>query len=278
MGTDKRARQKANRAARIQAAEAEMRKAKSRSAAIRVGAVVVAGLAVIGLLMFLNRDKGDSSVASGPGGSTTLPTTTLPTSTPSTVDPTATTTTGTPLPCPAADGSSPKTQTFPSPPPMCIDPAKTYKAKVATSRGDFTITLDAAKAPTTVNNFVYLSRYHYYDGLDFHRIIPNFVIQGGDPNGDGSGGPGYVIPDELPQAVSDYVPGSVAMANRGPNTGGSQFFIWTGPNPLPAPDYALFGQVTEGYNETVLPISDTGSDSGTPSSPTTITTITIEES
>lgn len=273
MGTEKRARQKANRAARIQAAEAEVRKAKSRSTGIRIGAVVIAGLAVIALLVFLNRDKDDTAVnTAAPGSTTTLP---LASTTSSTAP---TTTTGEPLPCPAADGSSPKTQTFPSPPPMCIDPAKTYKAKVATSMGDFTITLDAVKAPTTVNNFVYLSRYHYYDGLDFHRIIPTFVIQGGDPNGDGSGGPGYVIPDELPQAVSDYVPGSVAMANRGPDTGGSQFFIWTGPNPLPTPDYALFGQVTEGYDTTVKAISATGSDSGTPSSKTTITTITIEES
>ena len=104
-----------------------------------------------------------------------------------------------PTPCPNADGTSPRTITFAEPPPMCIDPAKTYTATVVTNKGEFTVDLDAAKAPQTVNNFVVLSRYHYYDGVLCHRIIDSFVVQCGDPTGTGSGpNPGYTIPDELP--------------------------------------------------------------------------------
>ena len=91
-------------------------------------------------------------------------------------------------PCPAADGSSPKRQQFDGPPPMCIDPSKRYTAEMVTSKGTMTIALDPAAAPRTVNNFVVLSRYHYYDGIVFHRVIPGFVVQGGDPTGPGRGG------------------------------------------------------------------------------------------
>lgn len=148
--------------------------------------------------------------------------------------------------CPAADGSSPRTTTFDAPPPMCIDPDKTYIATMKTSMGDLTIALYPDQAPKTVNNFVVLARYHYYDGLIFHRIINGFVCQGGCPQGSGMGGPGYRFEDELP-APGAYEIGSLAMANAGPNTNGSQFFIISGPNGagLP-PQYSLFGKVVGG--------------------------------
>ena len=178
--------------------------------------------------------------------------------------------------CPAADGSSEKRQKFDAPPPMCIDPAKRYTAEMVTSKGSMTIALDAAAAPQTVNNFVVLSRYHYYDGVIFHRIIPGFVCQGGDPQGTGTGGPGYKFADELP-AAGRYEIGSLAMANAGPNTNGSQFFIISGQDGVRLPpQYALFGKVVKGL-ETVNAIEATGSRSGKPSERVVIESVTITE-
>ncbi|CAI8330010.1 MAG: Peptidyl-prolyl cis-trans isomerase B [Acidimicrobiales bacterium AG-410-I20] len=147
---------------------------------------------------------------------------------------------------PAVDGSSPRRTEFSAPPPMVIDVEKTYTAEMATSMGAMTIHLNPALAPKTVNNFVFLARWHYYDGIIFHRVIDGFVVQGGDPQGTGMGGPGYRFEDELP-APGRYELGSLAMANAGPNTNGSQFFIITGPSGqgLP-PQYSLFGQVISG--------------------------------
>ncbi len=180
--------------------------------------------------------------------------------------------------CPAEDGSSDRVTAFASAPPMCIDPAGTYIAEVVTSRGEFTITLDSSRAPETVNNFVFLSRYHFYDGVTFHRIIPGFVVQGGDAVGDplGTGDPGYRFADELPEE-GDYEVGSLAMANSGPDTNGSQFFIVTGDSgtALP-PQYSLFGTVTDGL-DIVLDIEATGTNGGTPREETTIESITIVE-
>jgi peptidylprolyl isomerase len=131
---------------------------------------------------------------------------------------------------------------------MCIDPGRRYTAEMATSLGSLTIALDAVGAPTTVNNFVVLARYHFYDGVVFHRIIAGFMCQGGDPDGTGRGGPGYRFADELP-APGRYEVGSVAMANAGPDTNGSQFFIVSGPQGarLP-PAYSLFGKVVKGLD------------------------------
>jgi cyclophilin family peptidyl-prolyl cis-trans isomerase len=131
---------------------------------------------------------------------------------------------------------------------MGIDITKQYIASMQTSLGKIEISLDAASAPRTVNNFVFLALHHYYDGVIFHRIIKNFVCQGGDPEGSGRGGPGYRFGDELPKP-NQYKLGSLAMANAGPNTNGSQFFIISGPDGcrLP-PQYSLFGQVVEGLD------------------------------
>ena len=183
-------------------------------------------------------------------------------------------------PCPAKDGSSERVTSFAQAPPMCIDPSKTYTAVVKTNFGDFTVKLDPKAAPQTVNNFVVLSLYHFYDGVSCHRIVQGFVIQCGDPKGDGTGGPGYSFPDELP-AEGAYQLGSLAMANSGPNTNGSQFFIISGPQgtQLP-PQYSLFGQVTDGLDTTINTLASLavpGSD-GPPSQPVQIQSVTITES
>ena len=177
---------------------------------------------------------------------------------------------------PAADGSSPKTQRFDGPPPMVIDPAKRYTAEMITSKGTMTIALDPIAAPKTVNNFVFLARYHYFEGITFHRVIPGFVLQGGDPEGTGRGGPGYRFEDELPKP-GRYEIGSLAMANAGPDTNGSQFFVISGPDgaALP-PSYSLFGKVIKGL-EVIPAIEAIGSRSGNPSEKVTIESVTVTE-
>jgi cyclophilin family peptidyl-prolyl cis-trans isomerase len=138
------------------------------------------------------------------------------------------------------------------------------------------IELDPLAAPNTVNSFVFLSRYHFYDGVIFHRIIPGFVLQGGDPTGTGTGGPGYKFADELP-AAGRYQVGSLAMANAGPNTNGSQFFVISGPDGVRLPpQYALFGAVVSG-GEVVTAIDGLGTRSGTPKEKVTIESVTIVE-
>lgn len=166
---------------------------------------------------------------------------------------------------------------FEQAPPMCIDEKKTYTATLTTDEGEIEVDLDAKKAPKTVNNFVVLARYKYYDGLTFHRVIQDFMAQGGDPSGDGSGGPGYEFDDELPKA-GEYKVGSIAMANAGPDTNGSQFFIITGDNGVSLPpSYSLFGTVTQGM-ETVTAIEDDGSmGDGPPRTIHTIKSVTITE-
>jgi cyclophilin family peptidyl-prolyl cis-trans isomerase len=179
--------------------------------------------------------------------------------------------------CPAADGSSPKQRKFDGPPPMCIDPSRRYTAEMVTSHGTMKIALDPLAAPKTVNNFVVLARYHYFDGIVFHRIIPGFVLQGGDPEGSGSGGPGYRFEDELP-SPGRYELGSLAMANAGPNTNGSQFFVISGPDGIRLPPlYSLFGKVVSGL-DVVAKIDALGSRSGHPNEDVVIESVTITES
>ncbi len=134
-------------------------------------------------------------------------------------------------------------------PAMVIDSKKSYSATIETSKGTIKIDLLAKDAPLTVNNFVFLARDKYYDGLTFHRYEPGFVIQGGDPLGTGMGGPGYRFADE--PVKGEYTAGAVAMANAGPNTNGSQFFICLADQPRLPKLYNLFGKVTEGM-DTVL--------------------------
>ena len=180
-------------------------------------------------------------------------------------------------PCPAPDGSSPKLQRFDGPPPMCIDVDKRYTAEMVTSKGTMVIALDPVAAPKTVNSFVFLSGYHYYEGIVFHRVIPGFVLQGGDPTGTGTGGPGYKFEDELPKP-GRYELGSLAMANSGPNTNGSQFFVISGPSGVRLPpQYSLFGKVVDGL-DVVTVIDALGTQSGKPKELVTISSVTIKES
>jgi cyclophilin family peptidyl-prolyl cis-trans isomerase len=142
---------------------------------------------------------------------------------------------------PAQDESLPKPHTR-------LDPAKKYVATVNTSCGSFQITLDAKRAPVTGGSFLYLVRHRFYDGLTFHRVAKGFVIQGGDPKGDGSGGPGYTVVEPPPKTLS-YTRGVVAMAKTSSDpagASGSQFFVVTGPDAGLPPDYALLGRVTAG--------------------------------
>ena len=150
-----------------------------------------------------------------------------------------------PFTFPALDGSAPKTQQFDQAPAMGIDTSKRYTATMETSLGTIVIALDAVNAPLSVNNFVFLAGYHYYDGVIFHRIITGFMCQGGDPTGTGRGGPGYRFNDE--PVKPRYQLGSVAMANAGPNTNGSQFFLISGPSGVGLPpQYNHFGQIVKG--------------------------------
>src|SRR5579883_2935589 len=132
-------------------------------------------------------------------------------------------------------------------PDMVIDPAKKYTAVFHTNKGDFTVELFAKEAPVTVNNFVFLARDHFYDGTTFHRVIPGFMAQGGDPTGTGMGGPGYKFADEKSAlALKHNGPGILSMANAGPNTNGSQFFITFEATPHLNGKHAVFGKVISG--------------------------------
>jgi cyclophilin family peptidyl-prolyl cis-trans isomerase len=131
---------------------------------------------------------------------------------------------------------------------MQIDPAKTYFATIKTNKGDMRLKLHADKVPMTVNNFVFLAREGFYDGVTFHRVIKDFMIQAGDPTGTGRGGPGYRFPDEFHPDLRHDGPGVLSMANAGPNTNGSQFFITHVATPWLDGKHAVFGQLVDGFD------------------------------
>jgi cyclophilin family peptidyl-prolyl cis-trans isomerase len=163
-----------------------------------------------------------------------------------------------------------------TPPEMVIDPKKKYSATISTDKGDMLIELFADKAPKTVNNFVFLAREGYYDGTIFHRVIADFMVQGGDPTASGRGGPGYRFADEFHPSLRHNKPGILSMANAGPGTNGSQFFITHVPTPHLDGKHAIFGQLTGGMD--VL-MSIPPRDPGRPEYPgVKINTITITES
>jgi cyclophilin family peptidyl-prolyl cis-trans isomerase len=276
VGTEKRERQKQARQEKIQALRHVEQRESVRRRGLMIGVLIAAFVAFAIVFSVLTADDDESETA------TTDSTTTEPAE-----DDTSTSTSepaGDPLPCPEPDGSSEQTTEFPAAPEMCIDPEKDYTATMVTDAGTIELDLLEDEAPITVNNFVYLARYRYYDGLDFHRVIPDFVLQGGDPQGDGSGGPGYQFEDELPDP-DDYQAGSLAMANSGPNTNGSQFFIVTSEQGATTlveavggeAAYTLFGQVTEGM-DVVAAIEADGSPGGAPATIHKIESVTITES
>ena len=170
---------------------------------------------------------------------------------------------------------------YSSPFPTNIDPSRTYTAIVDTSAGSMTLDLFASEAPLTVNNFVNLARDGFYEDGQFHRVIRDFMIQGGCPLGTGTGGPGYRFQDE--PVSRKYVKGTLAMANAGPTTNGSQFFIVHGGDVGLPPNYTIFGMLTDGGEvlDTLANSPVTRSSGGEPSQPTerlSINNITIEES
>jgi peptidylprolyl isomerase len=172
----------------------------------------------------------------------------------------ATTAPATPAPAtaaPAVAATAPAAQaqpagakkTYSAPPPMTIDPTKSYTATITTPRGDIVIKLRPDIAPQTVNNFVFLAREGFYNGLTWHRVIQGFMAQGGDPQGTGMGGPGYTIPAEFTNKILFDRPGIVAMARSSdPNSAGSQFFITTAPAPHLNEQYTIFGEVIKGQD------------------------------
>lgn len=266
MGTEKRERQKQNRAMRREEELKRERTSAVKRRVLRISIAVAAGLAGVVFIAWLGGafDGGDSS-----------PTTTAPAGDEATAggDGESTASAG----CPATDGSEARQRQFDAPPPMCLEDGVTYSAVVTTNFGSYTIEFDAEAAPLTVNNFVVLARYRYFDDTRCHRIIPGFVVQCGDPTATGTGGPGYRFEDELPEAGA-YQLGSVAMANSGPDTNGSQFFVISGPQgeALP-PAYSLFGQVVDGL-DVIAELDALGSADGTPAQPVQIRTVEIIES
>jgi cyclophilin family peptidyl-prolyl cis-trans isomerase len=227
---------------------------RSRTAlAVAVLAVVVAGLVAVGVIFnrVAGKDSSPGVASASPSPTAQISATPAPTAAPT---PAAATIAyadcskasfGPPLAPfqpPAAD-----LHKYSATPPMQLAIGRLYQATITTPRGRIVLCLQPTLALASVNNFVALARNHFYDGLTFHRVEANFVIQGGDPKGDGTGGPGYSFPDE--PVHNAYVDGAVAMANSGPNTNGSQFFICTGTQCSSLqPQYNLFGRVESGLD------------------------------
>ena len=153
---------------------------------------------------------------------------------------------GTPTPVTVGTSDGRTIRQYSQPPGMEIDPAGSYSADIQTNQGTISVELYAEDAPVTVNNFVFLARQGFYDGVIFHRVIPNFMIQGGDPTGTGTAGPGYRFQDEIVPSLAFDSAGILAMANAGPNTNGSQFFITVAPTLHLTGLHTIFGRVTSG--------------------------------
>ncbi len=288
MPSDKRQRQDEGRLLRLEAQRVATHK-DSRKRQVRSLGLLLGGLLVVaGAIAIFSADGADDDVSTD--------TTETTEATDGTDDDTSTTSAAPEVilpgpgasvtgetPCPEVDGSSERTTGFEMPPPMCIDPERAYTATLTTTEGDIVIDLDVANAPVTANNFVVLARYHFYDNVPFHRIVPGFVNQVGDPVGPqpGSGGPGYAIPDELPaDPVTAYPAGTIAMANSGPASGGSQFFMVIGdPNDAlsGAGSYSVFGEIVGGQ-EVSEAINALGGPGDLPTKPVAITSVEITES
>ena len=268
MPSDKRARQRAAREARVAAQE---RRQRRRSNILRAGLLVVLVAVAGGIYALVASGGGKAKAAKSTTATTPVPTTLPPNAVPTTTSVSLTgDTTSALCPSPFTASTPLKKPNFPTSPPMIIDPTKNYSATITTDVGSFTIALDAKDAPKTVNSFVFLAENHYYDCVVFHRVIPQFMDQTGDPTGTGAGGVGYQLPDENdPSPAVGYTTGEVATANRGANTNGSQFFVLTAPyNPgqQQGPSgnvYSLFGNVTSGQS-VVNTINADGTSAGTP--------------
>lgn len=271
MPTDKRARQKA---ARRQKRQAQARRVKRRKLLRNSGIVALLAVVVIGLVLLTLHPWSQPSSGAGSSSSKT---------TGVAAEQAAANTAATRAGCPASTSARVNTLSFSSPPAMTIDTSKTYTATVKTTVGSFTITLLAKTAPTTVNSFVFLANKGFFHCVIFHRVIPKFMDQTGDPTGTGTGGPGYHIANEnVPKA---YATGDVAMANSGgTDTNGSQFFVVVpgGAQTLDSDlsggnGYSLFGKVTSGMS-VVEKINAEGSNTGKPAVVQRILSVTIHSS
>jgi cyclophilin family peptidyl-prolyl cis-trans isomerase len=251
VGTAKRERQKANKArAEQEIARRESKSKTTKIAVLVVGAIVAVFLIVVVAGQFISDDEAeDTLISDDEAVSQEIEpvATEAPAAEPETteaVEEVVEEAGESTLECPPIEGADEQTQSFDGPPPFCLDPDVAYSAKVTTTAGDITIALDQEAAPNTVNNFVFLARNNYFDDTVCHRVIQGFVAQCGDPTATGQGDPGYKFEDELPTEGA-YEIGSIAMANSGADTNGSQFFIISGDNgaALP-PQYSLFGAVS----------------------------------
>ena len=261
MSNNKRERQRAHRQAQSDAAQQAQKSSKRTKIVIRWAAIAAAVLLIAFLWSLTGNDDDPSQ--------------TQDTATDASIGAEALGIEG----CPAVDGSSDQQTQFKTPPKLCIDAGQLYSAEFVTNSGDFTVVLDPTLDSRSVNNFIFLARHHAYDGTIFHRVIDQFVIQGGDVEGlNGRGGPGYKFtgaygPEE------GYLVGSLAMANQGtPNTNGSQFFIVTGPFGASLdPNYSLMGHVVAGL-DAALAIQKVETDSqDLPVEPVSISSVTISE-
>lgn len=259
--SDKHARQKENRS-RVDAARAEIESQARRKKLFTFAGVVAVLLIAIAALVSLTGGSDDKDVdAKGSNSKTPAETESTQSAESTTPDapgeavtlpaPAKGATLTSATKCPPAEGAAERVQKFAGTPPDCLSAGMTYSATFDTTEGSFTATLDREAAPKAVNNFVVLSRYHYYDGVPFHRIISGFVIQAGDGDGEpwGNNDLGYSFEDELPKDSSAYKDYSLAMANSGPDTNGSQFFVvLPGGGAKLQPLYTMFGQVIEGQD------------------------------
>ena len=279
MATSKRERQKA---ARRQKLEAQQRAAKRRKNTRLVVIVAIVALLVLGsgVVVFAGHSTTTTTTTTSTT-STSTTTTTVASSAAVTAAQNAANAKAVAAGCPKSTATRVNTLSWSKAPAMTINKSATYFAHFNTTAGNFVVKLDAATAPITTNNFVFLAQHNFYHCVIFHRVIPGFVIQGGDPTGTGTGGPGYTIADEYPKVGNPTYPlYSVAMANTGsPHTGGSQFFIVTGSSGEPlSHTYSLFGQVVSGQS-VVKAINDFGSASGVPPTVTErMLTVTISQS
>lgn len=254
---------------------------KRRRQRLFAGGIAAALVIVVIVVLIVALSPAPKKVATPPTSTTVVTTTTTtasqpPVSVPLLVAPAK-------IGCPKLNGSSPHYTRFAAAPKMCINPAKDYTATMVTDVGTVRIKLDAAKDPATVNNFVFLAGYHFYDGTAFHRVIVGFMDQGGDPTGTGSGSPGYSFNGGAPKSAAVYTAGAVVMANSGTSSSdGSQFFIVVGKGGSELqPLYSYFGQVTSGMSVVNKINRDGGpadSEAGIPKVEHKVLKVTISES
>ncbi|MCW3045260.1 MAG: peptidyl-prolyl cis-trans isomerase (rotamase) - cyclophilin family [Actinobacteria bacterium] len=275
----KRARKKEGRQARIEAEKKAAARRRNRNRNIVLGVVLVLLLGYLGLNQLLAKPKKKVNTTTPPVATSTVTSSATPTLSPSA----PAGVTGTAAACSTTKPARGGTVSQPTPPPMTVSPSKIYTATIVTSCGTVVVALDAKDSPNTVNSFAYLASKGFYDGLTFHRVAKDFAVQGGDPAGTGSGGPGYSVQDNVPAGVT-YTMGTVAMAKTGsepPGTSGSQFFIvpTAGASRGYTPDYAILGHVTSGQDAvTKMNALAPASGDGPPVQPIYIEKITVTSS